>query len=206
MLVFHNLMVTQNKSFQSGGEDAARGARPTFFDVFVAKLGPDGRHGLPLLPAQAAGLGVTLLDVAAEPADLGLGQRLGAHHAVGAAARRPVGHQVVQAQPPRLPAPQPPPPGGPATTRGAQEVGGPGRHGHTAEPADAILADEAADTAAADTTAGVLSERGVARRERVAAQGPHVLREELSLAVFGVALRLDERERLFFWKPTFNLV
>jgi hypothetical protein len=72
--------------------------------------------------------------------------------------------------------------------------GGPG-HG-PAEAADAVLADE---TAAAANAAGVLSEGGVARRERVAPLDvPRVLRGEPGLGVFGVALRLDERPRLLF--------
>lgn len=74
-------------------------------------FGPGGSHGFPLLSAQRAGLRVALLDVAAEAADLGLWQHLGAHHAKRSQAPRPVRHQVVEAEAPRVAAAQLGPPG-----------------------------------------------------------------------------------------------
>lgn len=71
-------------------------------------FGPGSSHGFPFLSAQDRGLGVTFLDVVPEATDLGFMQDLRTHHAKRAPALRPIGHQVVEAEPPWVTPTQPP--------------------------------------------------------------------------------------------------
>lgn len=82
-------------------------------------FGPGSSHGFPFLPAQCCCLRVAFLDVAAEAADLGFLQHLRANHAKSSQARRPVRHQIVKAEPPRVAAAQLPLPGLTAQPRSA---------------------------------------------------------------------------------------